>query len=80
MLEAADTMEDVGMVGGVLNHVPPLHDPLGLGSIHWAGVMILVSITVSCQKWPSAPSALAPSREKLALQGVFCKWLWRAEN
>ena len=37
--------------------------------------MMLVSITVSCQMWPPAPSALAPSREKLALQGVFCKGL-----
>jgi len=34
---------------------------------------MLVSITVSCQMWPPAPSALAPSREKLALQGGFAR-------
>jgi len=53
----------------VLNQVPPLHDPLGLGSIHLAGVMMLVSVTVSCQKWPPASSAFAPSREKISPAG-----------
>ena len=42
----------------VLNHVPALHDQFGSGSIHFAGVMVLASITASCQKWPPAPPSL----------------------
>jgi hypothetical protein len=34
-----------------------------------AGVMILVSITISCQKWPPASSAFASSREKISPAG-----------
>jgi hypothetical protein len=38
--------------------------------------MMLVSITLSCQKWPPAPSILASSREKSTLKGAFCKRLF----
>ena len=48
----------------VLDHVPPLHDQFTSGSIHFAGVMMLASITASCQKWPPAPPAFAFRREK----------------
>ena len=52
-----------------MNHVPTLHGPLGLGSIHLAGLMILVSITTSCQKWqPASPrSCLQPRKIGFAL-------------
>jgi hypothetical protein len=61
----------------VLNRVPSLHDQLASGGIHFAGVMVLASITTSCQKWPPAPSAFASRRKKSGTQSVFCKRLLR---
>ncbi|WP_273702858.1 DUF2934 domain-containing protein [Candidatus Accumulibacter vicinus] len=58
----------------MLNDLPPLHDQFALGSIHFAGVMMLASIAVSCQKWPPAFSPFATGA-KLAVECELCKRL-----
>lgn len=59
----------------VLNHVPPLQDLLGLGSIHLAGDRTFVLTIVACEKSPPPPTAFAPPAKRSAPQHECCKRL-----